>query len=45
MTVPRRAVGNSPLGRTIEYVLEHRPARVVIESEPASGTPPVPAAA
>jgi APA family basic amino acid/polyamine antiporter len=35
MTPPPRAPGGSTLGRTIEYVLSERPARVIVESPPA----------
>ena len=45
LTVPRRAPGGSPLGRTIETVLEDRPCRVVVESSPPQATARVPAAA
>ncbi len=34
MTPPRRRTGASPLGRTLETVLEARPCRVIIESAP-----------
>jgi basic amino acid/polyamine antiporter, APA family len=35
MTPPPRTPGGSLLGRTIEYVLSARPARVIVESPPA----------
>jgi APA family basic amino acid/polyamine antiporter len=36
MTPPRRKPGGSLFGRTIESVLEERPARVIIEAPPAA---------
>jgi APA family basic amino acid/polyamine antiporter len=35
MTPPPRTAGGSLFGRTIETVLEERPARVIVEAEPA----------
>src|SRR3954447_17085271 len=35
MTPPPRAAGGSLFGRTIETVLQERPARVIVEAEPA----------
>jgi APA family basic amino acid/polyamine antiporter len=35
MTPPPRTPGGSLLGRTIEYVLGERPARVIVEAPPA----------
>jgi basic amino acid/polyamine antiporter, APA family len=45
MSVPRRTPGGSPLGRTIEYVLEGRPCRIVIESHPEKERAPLAAVA
>jgi APA family basic amino acid/polyamine antiporter len=38
MPRPRRRAGASLFGRTLETVLEERPCRVIIESEPVPGT-------
>jgi APA family basic amino acid/polyamine antiporter len=38
MTPPPRTPGGSLLGRTIEYVLSERPARVIVESPPTKPT-------
>ena len=37
MPRPRKRAGTSLFGRTLETVLEERPCRVIIESEPATG--------
>ena len=39
MTPPPRTPGGSLFGRTIEYVLGQRPARVIVESPPARRSP------
>jgi APA family basic amino acid/polyamine antiporter len=38
MPRPRRRPGTSLFGRTLETVLEERPCRVIIDSEPLEGT-------
>jgi APA family basic amino acid/polyamine antiporter len=45
MAVPRRPPGGTVLGRTIETVLQDRPCRIIVESEPAGGAPSLRAAA
>jgi hypothetical protein len=34
MAAPRRRSGGQLLGRTLEYVLSHRPCRVIVEASP-----------
>ena len=45
LTPPPRPPGGSLFGRTIETVLEERPARVIVEAAPAKGPKPARAAA
>jgi APA family basic amino acid/polyamine antiporter len=40
---PRRRAGGPLFGRTLEYVLSHRPCRVIVESLPAGHPPERPA--
>jgi APA family basic amino acid/polyamine antiporter len=39
--IPARRTGSSLLGRTLEYVLSHRPCRVIVDSEPGPSGHPV----
>src|SRR5215213_5643905 len=39
MAPPRRRSGGPLLGRTLEYVLSHRPCRVIVEALPAGHAP------
>jgi APA family basic amino acid/polyamine antiporter len=38
--IPARRKGSTLLGRTLEYVLEHRPCRVIVDSTPTDDRPP-----
>jgi APA family basic amino acid/polyamine antiporter len=43
MAPPRRKTGGPLFGRTLEYVLSHRPCRVIVEALPPGQAPPRPA--